>query len=338
MPRKARIDLAGAVQHLIIRGIERKKIFRDDSDRDDFLERLGKLLVESRTPCYAFALLSNHAHLLVRTGSVPIATLMRRLLTGYAVTFNHRHRRHGQLFQNRYKSILCQEDSYLLELVRYIHLNPLRAKAVADYGELERYRYAGHSVLLGYKKNDWQDTAYILGYFGRRVRSARAKYLEYVREGIGRGRRPELVGGGLLRSLGGWKKAKELREGSVRLKGDERILGDTDFVLEALRASEENLERKYRLKAEGYTLQKLADRVGQLLGIEPEVIWSAGKYRNNVRGRSLFCYWAVRELGWSATDIARRMGISQPGISFSVKRGEGIAREIGASIENPGKL
>ncbi len=134
MPCKARIDLAGAVQHLIIRGIEHKKIFRDDWERDDFLERLRKLLFKSRTPCYAFTSLSNHAHLLVRTGSVPIATLMRMLLTGYAVTFNHRHRRHGQLLQNRYKSILCQEDSYLLELVRYIHLNPLRAKAVADFG------------------------------------------------------------------------------------------------------------------------------------------------------------------------------------------------------------
>src|SRR5512135_928250 len=107
MPRQARIDMSGALPHLIIRGIERKRIFRDDQDRNSFLDRLGLILVESKTACYAWALLSNHVHLLLRTGQAPLATVMGRLLTGYAVTFNHKYRRHGQLFQNRYKSILC---------------------------------------------------------------------------------------------------------------------------------------------------------------------------------------------------------------------------------------
>ncbi len=126
MPRKARVDAAGALRHIIIRGIERKKIYRDDGDRNNFLDRLDSILLDTRTQCYAWALIPNHAHLLLRTGLVPIATVMRRLLTGYAVSFNRKYRRHGQLFQNRYKSILCQEDPYLRELVRYIHLNPLR--------------------------------------------------------------------------------------------------------------------------------------------------------------------------------------------------------------------
>ncbi len=130
MPRKSRIDAPGALHHVIARGIERRAIFRDDRDRDMFLERLGKNLVESRTPCYAWALLRNHFHLLLRTGATPISTVLRRVLTGYAFDFNRRHRRQGHLFQNRFKSILCQEDPYLLELVRYIHLNPLRAGIV----------------------------------------------------------------------------------------------------------------------------------------------------------------------------------------------------------------
>ena len=116
MPRQARIDTPGALHHIMVRGIEGKKIFMDNSDCDDFLTRLGKILSETSTPCYAWALMPNHAHLLFRTGSEPLSHVMRRLLTGYAVTFNHRHRRHGKLFQDRYKSILCQEDSYLLEL------------------------------------------------------------------------------------------------------------------------------------------------------------------------------------------------------------------------------
>ena len=117
-------------------------------------------------------------------GTTPLATLMRRLLTGYAVYFNRRHRRHGQLFQNRYKSIICQEDAYLKELVRYIHLNPLRAKIVDDVSELNSYAYCGHSVLMGKRKHAWQDTGYVLSYFGKSIREARKRYLAYVKEGI----------------------------------------------------------------------------------------------------------------------------------------------------------
>jgi putative transposase len=113
MPRKARIDAPGALHHIICRGIERRKLFFNDDDRDDFVERLSRIISDSETLCYAWALIPNHFHLLLRTGNVPITTVMRRLLTGYAVSFNHRHKRHGRLFQNRYKSILCQEDPYL---------------------------------------------------------------------------------------------------------------------------------------------------------------------------------------------------------------------------------
>ncbi len=110
MPRKSRLDAPGAVHHLVVRGIDRGLIFRDEQDRDRFIERLGALLAETATACYAWALLSNHFHLLVRSGQLPLSGLMRRLLTGYAIGFNRRHRRWGHLFQNRYKSILCQQE------------------------------------------------------------------------------------------------------------------------------------------------------------------------------------------------------------------------------------
>jgi REP element-mobilizing transposase RayT len=116
----------GVLHHIMIRGIERRKIFRDDKDRDNFLERLSILLPETQTRCYAWTFMPNHAHFLFRTGGKGLSTLMRRLLTGYVVTFNRRHKRHGQLFQNRYKSIVCQEDVYLKELVCYIHLHPVK--------------------------------------------------------------------------------------------------------------------------------------------------------------------------------------------------------------------
>ena len=193
---------------------------------------------------------------------------MRRLLTGYAVTFNRRHKRYGQLFQNRYKSILCQEDPYLQELVRYIHLNPLRANIVENYSGLGRYRYCGHGVILGNKGNDWQDVDYVLGFFSKKREIAHKLYKEYVYKGIKKGRRPELVGGGLMRSLGGWSEVRKLGKSEQRLKGDERILGDSQFVLDTLKEAEERFERKYELIARGYDLEALAKRVEDLFVME----------------------------------------------------------------------
>ena len=157
MPRKARIDAPGALHHIIVRGIERKAIFKDNADRANFFERMGRVLSETETGCYAWVLMPNHVHLLLKTGFCPIATVMRRLLTGYAVSFNRRHRRHGQLFQNRYKSFLCEEDVYLKELLRYIHLNPLRAKIVKDLQALKKYQWCGHSALMGKVEADFQE-------------------------------------------------------------------------------------------------------------------------------------------------------------------------------------
>jgi len=260
MPRLARLDAPGVLHHIIIRGIERRKIFRDNKDRDNLVERLEHLIPATNTACYAWAFLSNHAHFLFRSGDAGLSTLMRRLLTGYAVSFNRRYKRHGQLFQNRYKSIICQEDAYLKELVRYIHLNPLRARVVSDISGLNRYAYCGHSVLMGEREYTWQDTRYVLGYFGKKLNNARKSYFSHVKAGLEQGRRPELVGGGLIRSLGGWDEVKRIRlRGQDRLKGDERILGDSDFVMDVLSEGNEKYNRQYELKSLGYDLKMIGE-------------------------------------------------------------------------------
>ena len=328
MPRSARLDAPGAVHHVIIRGIERRKIFRDSRDRNNFLERVSKLVRETNTACYAWALMSNHAHFLFRTGDVGLSTLMRRLLTGYVVSFNRRHKRHGQLFQNRYKSIICQEDIYLKELVRYIHLNPLRAKVVSDISELNKYDYSGHSVLIGNKKREWQDAGYVLSYFGKGVGVSRKRYIAYVEEGIKQGRRPELVGGGLIRSLGGWAEVKKMRlSGQDRLKGDERILGESDFVMEVLSQANEKYNRQYELKSLGYDLERLEWRVVEIFGIDKEELYLMGRRKIRAEARSLLFYWAVRELGMSGTLLAKRFKMSQSGVVYAVNKGEKIAKE-----------
>lgn len=327
MARKSRIDVPGALHHIICRGIERKPIFRDDEDRDRFLERLGAILLDTSTSCFAWALILNHFHLLLRTGAVPIATVMRRLLTGYAVNFNQHHGRHGQLFQNRYQSILCEEETYLLGLVRYIHLNPVRARLVADVDALARHLYSGHAVLTGKSNNDWQDAEYVLARFGKNFSRARQKYREFVDDGVVMGKRPDLPGGVLIPSLGGWQAARNSANTMERLKGDERILGGSNFVEEALRHAEEELERRDQLKAAGYGLDELAKEVAGFFAIEPGQIYSSGKYPRIVQARSLFCYWAVRQLGLTATSLAQKLHLTQPAVSIAVKRGEKIAQE-----------
>ena len=328
MPRLARLDTPGVLHHVIIRGIERRKIFKDNKDKDNFLDRLGTLLPETRITCYAWALLSNHAHFLFRTGDTPLSTLMRRLLTGYAVSFNRRHKRHGQLFQNRYKSIICQEDVYLKELVRYIHLNPLRARIVPDIPELNSYSYCGHSVLMGKKKRPWQDIGYVLSFFGKTLREARKRYLQYVESGIEQGRRPELVGGGLIRSLGGWRAVKNARfSGQDRMKGDHRILGDSAFVMEALAEAEEKFERFYELKSKGYDLDTVEQKVCRIFDVEPDEIYSKSRQKTRAEARGLYCYWAVVELGYPLADLARLLGMTGQGVGYAVRRGERIAKE-----------
>jgi len=118
MPRLARLDAPGVLHHLMIRGIERRKIFWNEQDREDFLDRLSRLLPETDTACYAWVFISNHAHFLFRSGQVSLATVMRRLLTGYAGSFNRRHKRRGHLFQNRYKSIVGGRGREMLSPVK----------------------------------------------------------------------------------------------------------------------------------------------------------------------------------------------------------------------------
>jgi len=268
----------------------------------------------------------------LRTGKVPIFTVMRRLLTGYAVSFNRRHRRSGHLFQNRFKSILCQEDLYLKELVSYIQLNPLRAKIVAELKDLAKYPYGGHSAIMGKQKRDFQDVDYVLRLFGDKVTEARRNYREYVRKRIKIGRRAELVGGGLLRSSGGWGVLKAMSKARIHLKGDERILGDSDFVKEVLSEQKEQFERRYWLKTQGYDIDQVVQKVAEVFEMEPEQIWKAGNQPLRVKARSLVCYWAVRELGMSGTSVGKLLGLGQPAVSRAVVRGEKLTQYLNLSL------
>jgi len=231
------------------------------------------------------------------------------------------------IFQNRYKSILCQQDPYLKELVRYIHLNPLRGGLASTPEELESYPWCGHGVLMKRSEQPWQNIAYVLGLFSEHEREARRRYREFVEKGISEGRRPELVGGGLLRSSGGRWGLKELRKAGVRAKGDERILGSSDFVEDVLRLANEAFEETYELKSLGYDFQRVISRVAESMGMDPQEVTASGKSPQTVKARALLCFWAHRKLGMTTTEIARRLNITQPAASRLSKRGEQLEKE-----------
>ena len=318
MTRHARLDAEGVLHHIIVRGIERRLIFRDDMDKDRFVERMGKIFTDTRTPCYAWALMGNHAHLLCKTGTVPLRTVMSRLLTGHAVTFNKRHLRHGQLFQNRYKSILCQEDAYLTELVCYIHLNPIRAGIIKDLND--HYSYSGHASLMGEASHSWQDVDYVLRHYGRTVKTARRAYLLAMEARLNK-KRPDLTGGGLLRSYGSWGEVKK----AGRIKGDERILGDSAFV-------ERVLSGEPRRMKPTVSLDDLATRASDLYGITPENLQSGSRRSNLVEARSIFCFFAVRHEGYPAARVAAFLNMTPPAVGYAVERGERIVREKGYAL------
>jgi putative transposase len=315
MPRHARLDAPGALHHVIGRGIEGAAIFRTDGDRTDFLSRIADLWRGGALRVYAWALLPTHFHLLVRTAGQPLAKSMRQLLTGYVVNFNRRHRRFGHLFQNRYKSIVCEDEPYLLELTRYIHLNPLRAGLVHDLEELRDYPWGGHSALAGHVSREWQAVGEILARFGARTKGDVQRYEAFVLEGIARGRRPELVGGGLVRSAGGWAHVVALRRRGANAAADERVLGGGEFAERLVSEAEERVRQTIRLRRQAPELDDFAVIVIRQTGISSAELRSGSKARHISGARKLFCQIAVKHGGHAGADVARFLGVGTSAVN-----------------------
>lgn len=321
MPRLARLDIAGLLQHVIVRGIEQRDIFNDDHDRQLLVDRFSSLLSETGVRCYAWTLLSNHFHLLLMPTTTPLSHFMRRLLTGYAVSFNRRNKRSGHLFQNRYKSIVCEEEPYLLELVRYIHLNPLRAGMVASLEELDIYPWTGHAVLLGHRQLDGQEIGGILERFGKRITTARRNYRQFIADGIMIGRRDDLVGGGLKRSQGE-------RQNHEYESFDERVLGGGDFV-DSLKEDFQLRDKMQRVVA----LTQLLAIVSAALMLDPDLIRKPSKSRAPAAARGIICHLAIYELGYTGSEVGKFLHLGPTGVSLASRRGEKILKVDLALLE-----
>jgi hypothetical protein len=228
----------------------------------------------------------------------------------------------GHLFQNRYKSIVVEEEAYLLELVRYLHLNPVRAKRVPDLRALDRYPWTGHSALMGAVPRPWQETATILARFGGTVARARRGYRAFVAAGLRTGQRPDLQGGGLIRSLGGWETVKALRRGREAYAGDERVLGSAEFVEHLRREVEARDPRRPTAMA----IETVVDRVCAVAGVTPERLRGGGRHPAVVRAREGIAYLWTEVLGGSGRALASLLGVHPAAVYKAAGRGAGQAR------------
>lgn len=183
MARPLRIELAGGLYHVTSRGDRREDIFHSDTDRDYWLTLFGAVCERYHWRCHAWCQMSNHYHLVVETPEPNLALGMRQLNGLYTQYINRQHNRVGHVFQGRYKAILVEKEAYLLELARYVVLNPVRAGMVSDAGDWPWSSY--HAMVGAGPSPAWLETDWLLAQFSGRRESARRKYVDFVRAGVG---------------------------------------------------------------------------------------------------------------------------------------------------------
>ncbi len=247
---------------------------------------------------------------------------MRKQLTWYAQYFNRRHSRTGHLFENRYKSILCDEETYLLALIRYIHLNPIRAKIIQAMEELDQYPWTGHRAIIGKATYPWMNVEACLAEFGGTRKKAIAEYRRFVREGLPEGKNPSLTGGGLIRSQGGWSQVMSMRRRGQKEECDERILGGGEFVTAIFKEAEDRQLRQTKHKRGGLTIQKIIATECRDRQINERELKDGGKRSCVSAARSVISYRCREELGSSAAEIARHLGVNTSSIVRSIERME----------------
>lgn len=264
MARKPRIHYPGGVYHVMLRGNGGQRLFFSDADYQHLYRLLGEGVGRYGYRIHGFCCMSNHIHLALQVGDIPLARGMQNLAFRYTRWINRRRKRMGHLFQGRYKAILVDCDAYLVELVRYIHLNPARTGLVKDPAA---YRWSGHRAYLGREKLSWMTVDWVLGQFGRRVGEARGRYSRFVQEGLGEGHREEFHRGG----------------------EDTRVLGDDDFM--------DRIHSKDRLgRAKVPSIETVIRAVGREYGVEEAELKTVVQRRRLSEARAVVG-WLVRVLG-----------------------------------------
>ena len=288
MPRKPRIHFPGALYHVTLRGNARQDIFFEDADRYRFYLLLQGVIERFGCRVHAFCLMTNHVHLAIQVGEIPLSRIMQNLSFRYTRWVNWRRNRSGHLFQGRYKSVLVDADAYLLQMVGYLHLNPIRAGIAADP---EDYRWSSHRAYLGREQIPWLTVDPVLSQFSASLPKARKLFEAFVADRLGEGHRREFHGG----------------------KNDGRILGQDTFVETVLMEAEEAPLAKPDLEA-------VLKAVGILYDIGGDDLAAAGQGVRISEARAMAA-WAVRELSAATlTELGKRIGRDVTSLSSAVRR------------------
>lgn len=296
MARRPRIHFPGALYHVISRGNQRQDLFLDEEDLKTYLAYLSEYKLRYPFRLYAYALMRNHFHLLLEVETVPLSKIMQFLLFRYTRYFNNRYRKEGHLFQGRYKAILCDKDAYLLELVRYIHLNPVRAKIV---GSPEKYLWTSHLSYLGKLKGGLVDVDFLLGQFGESRYSARRGYAQFVSEDLQAGHQEK------------YYKVK-----------DQRYLGEEDFIgrIEAEKKDTGNV-------LHDIPIEVIAGEVCRVTGMTRTRLYSLARDREGAHGRSMVAYLSRVISDSRVRDIAQHFQRSSMAMSQGIIKIENRLRK-----------
>ena len=288
MARKPRIHIPGGIYHVMLRGNGGQKIFYHDEDYSRLFRLIQEGISRFDYRVHAFCCMSNHVHFALQIGSIPLSRIMQNLSFRYTRWVNQRKRRIGHLFQGRYKAILVDGDSYLLQLTRYIHLNPIRAGLVKN---LEDFRWSSHRAYLGKASFPWLTTEWVLSQFGKRMQMARKRYQEFVSEGVQEGHREEFHRG----------------------TGNTRVLGDDHFVDRILSKNEPG---RHEVPSIGQIIQ----RVSRTYGVAETDLKSVAQRRALSEARAVVG-WLVREGNCGTlTEAGRRLNRDVATMSSAVQR------------------
>jgi REP element-mobilizing transposase RayT len=280
MARKPRIEYPGAFFHIIVRGNNRETIFREVGDYSRYIEKLAHFCREGDVRVYAYCLMPNHLHLLVEMGMIPLSKTLQRFHISYTAYFNKKYGRVGHIFQGRYKAILCDRNTYLLELVRYIHLNPVRAGLVEQAGD---YAWSSHRVYIGVETSHVIDPFFVLRQLSDDPTAARQSYARFVVENPTQSRREDL-----------YKVC------------DQRILGDENFVRQVSQLRKEEEGKVAVIATMHFRLEELQKIIEKVLPADSGSLKSPGQV--GAWMRRIFCHIARTHGDHKGTDVARYLG------------------------------
>ncbi len=323
MARKARLSVPGAVHHVMARGIEGRRIFCDNDDRHLFLSLLASGIQQCGFKCYAWVLMDNHYHIVLRLNERPLSMLMRKLNSKYARWYRKKYKGHGYLFQDRFKSIVTQDQGYIEQLVRYVHLNPLRSGTCKSLEELDTYPWSGHAVLLNNRGCVFQDTTAILRRFGRDINSAAREYRAYIRRGVETNEDLDFLE--VLR--------KSNKDTVNRHEYNCWVIGDQDFVKKALVKDRSNRIRVASYKQEGWTVRKVVQRVAGQMGIEEKDIYKRGRNNNRSAFRKIVATISHRTFDIPVAEVARYYGVDSSTVSRMLDEGEFFTKKLKIKVE-----